>query len=64
MWACNRSAINKIFRDAPAINRVVRHREHSQYTDLTRGGRDGGVGLVIYGDYLFHELAELSPARR
>ncbi|HET9702029.1 MAG TPA: hypothetical protein VFP70_14005 [Burkholderiales bacterium] len=49
---------------APSINRVVRHREHSQYTDLSRGGRDGGVGLVIYGDYLVHELAELSPVRR
>jgi hypothetical protein len=49
---------------APSINRVVRHREHSQYTDLTRGGNDGGVGLTIYGDYLFDELSDLSPARR
>lgn len=49
---------------APAINRVVRHREHSQYTDLTRGGSTGGVGLIIYGDYLFQELAELTPGRR
>ncbi|HEX6829082.1 MAG TPA: hypothetical protein VF104_08890 [Burkholderiales bacterium] len=49
---------------APSINRVVRHREQSQYTDLSRGGTSGGVGLIIHGDYLFHDLAEVTPARR
>jgi hypothetical protein len=49
---------------APAVNRVVRHREHSQYTDQARAGEKGGAPLIIYGDFRIHELVETSPARR
>lgn len=48
---------------APSANRIVRRWERSQYTDYTRGGPNGAT-LIVYGDYLIHELLELSPARR
>jgi hypothetical protein len=48
---------------APSINRVVRHREHSQYMDKARASEKGGAPLIIYGDFRIHELVEATPAR-
>lgn len=48
---------------APSLNRVVLRRERSEYYDHARRGHNDGP-LLIYGDYLFHELVELAPARR